>query len=210
MKKYKTKPEEHWSGVEGDIWQERCYVSDKLLASRISMYSSILRNAGGINSALEIGAGAGQSIMAVKTLLPEAEIAAVEINAKAAEALKAKLPSCEVIVGSILEADIEKTYNFVFTNGLLVHIVDEFLPVAYDKIYNSSNKYICLAEYYNPTPVVVNYRGNTDIMFKRDFAGEMLDRYHDLRLIDYGFVYHRDHNFSADDFNWFLLKKQER
>jgi hypothetical protein len=56
-------------------------------------------------------------------------------------------------------------------------------------------------------PVSVNYRGNTDRLFKRDFAGEMLDRFKDLRLLDYGFSYHRDNNFPQDDINWFLLEK---
>jgi hypothetical protein len=44
-------------------------------------------------------------------------------------------------------------------------------------------------------------------LFKRDFAGEMLERYPDLELIDYGFVYKRDNNFPQDDITWFLLKK---
>ena len=39
------------------------------------------------------------------------------------------------------------------------------------------------------------------------FAGELLDAYPDLELVDYGFQYHRDHNFPADDSTWFLLKK---
>jgi spore coat polysaccharide biosynthesis protein SpsF len=43
-------------------------------------------------------------------------------------------------------------------------------------------------------------------LFKRDFAGEMLDKYADLKLCDYGFVYHRE-KFSQDDISWFLLEK---
>ena len=40
-----------------------------------------------------------------------------------------------------------------------------------------------------------------------NFAGEMLDRFRDLRLVDYGFVYHRDVNFPQDDITWFLMEK---
>lgn len=36
----------------------------------------------------------------------------------------------------------------------------------------------------------------------------MIDRYKDLELIDYGFIYHRDNNFPGDDNNRFLLKKK--
>ena len=38
-----------------------------------------------------------------------------------------------------------------------------------------------------------------------DFAGEIMDRYKNLELIDYGFLYNRDG--WNDNSNWFLLKK---
>ena len=75
------------------------------------------------------------------------------------------------------------------------------------KLYNASNKYILIAEYYNQTPIMIDYRGNKDRLFKRDFAGEILDKYPDLKLIDYGFFYNRDSNFKVDDINWFLMEK---
>ena len=74
-------------------------------------------------------------------------------------------------------------------------------------MYAASRRYICLIEYYNPTPVEVPYRGEREKLFKRDFAGELLDTYPDLRLCAYGFQYHRDSNFPMDDVNWFLLEK---
>jgi hypothetical protein len=46
------------------------------------------------------------------------------------------------------------------------------------------------------------------VPFKRDFAGEIMDRFPDLRLVDYGFVYHRDPQFPQDDFTWFLMEKR--
>ena len=65
-----------------------------------------------------------------------------------------------------------------------------------------------MAEYYSPAPVEVSYRGYSNKLFKRDFAGEMLKNYTDLELIDYGFLYHGDPAFPQDDINWFLLKKK--
>ena len=64
-----------------------------------------------------------------------------------------------------------------------------------------------VAEYYNPTPVSINYRGHTDKLFKRDFAGEIMDMYPNLKLVDYGFIYHRDDAFPQDDITWFLMEK---
>ena len=74
-------------------------------------------------------------------------------------------------------------------------------------MYRCSSRYILVAEYYNPNPVSIVYRGETDRLFKRDFAGDMLDAYPDLSLADYGFAYHRDPKFAQDDISWFLLDK---
>jgi spore coat polysaccharide biosynthesis protein SpsF len=65
-----------------------------------------------------------------------------------------------------------------------------------------------VCEYYNPSPVSIPYRGHTNKLFKRDFAGELMDRYPDLQLIDYGFVYRRDPSFPQDDVTWFLMEKR--
>ena len=91
---------------------------------------------------------------------------------------------------------------------VLIHINPDYLDRVYELLYTTAKKYIVLAEYYNPSPVSVVYRGNEDRLFKRDFAGEMLDKYGDLELVDYGFAYHRDNQFPQDDITWFLLRKK--
>ena len=99
-------------------------------------------------------------------------------------------------------------FQISLIKGVLIHINPEVLPLVYKKLYDSSSKYILIAEYYNPSPVTINYRGNSDRLFKRDFAGEMLETYSDLKLIDYGFCYKRDMVFPQDDITWFLLEKK--
>ena len=71
-----------------------------------------------------------------------------------------------------------------------------------------------MAEYYNPTPTKVLYRGCDERLFKRDFAGDLIDNYH-MNLVDYGFFYKRDNwapkgytsSCAFDDTTWFLLEK---
>lgn len=64
-----------------------------------------------------------------------------------------------------------------------------------------------VAEYYNPAPVAIPYRGHNDRLFKRDFAGELIwYRHPQLQLVDYGFAYHRESNFPQEDITWFLIK----
>jgi pseudaminic acid biosynthesis-associated methylase len=87
-----------------------------------------------------------------------------------------------------------------------MHIKPTELAKVYENLYNLSKKYILIYEYYNPTPVSILYRGYEDRLFKRDFAGELIDKYN-LHLVDYGFRYHRDNYFPAGDGTWFLLQK---
>ena len=167
-----------------------------------------------IDSICELGANIGLNLIAIHRLLPKAVLTGVEINQKAAERL-ATLPYLNAICSSIYEApfccpgeDLLQ-YDFVFTKGVLIHQNPDFLSQAYKILYQASRRYIMICEYYNPSPMEVEYRGNRSVLFKRDFAGELLDRYPDLVLVDYGFVYHRDTHFPGDDFTWFLMEKRK-
>jgi hypothetical protein len=102
---------------------------------------------------------------------------------------------------------VDHLYDLALIVGVLIHINPDALPAVYDNLYAASGRYILVAEYYSPNPVSVLYRGHTDRLFKRDFAGEMLDRFSDLKLFDYGFCYRWNPNFPLDHITRFLLEK---
>lgn len=204
-KSYKTNQEEFWSGEFGDAYIDR-NKSDQLLASNIHFFSEILKGTSSIKTVLELGANVGMNIKALKLLLPSALFAGVEINKAAYESLVG-IDGVQGYHQSIFEFEPEQFYDFVFIKGVLIHINPDMLKIAYEKLYLSSNKFICIGEYYNPSPVALLYRGHTNKLFKRDFAGEFMQQFPDVQLIKYGFSYHGDPNFPQDDINWFLLKK---
>ena len=74
-------------------------------------------------------------------------------------------------------------------------------------MFSENHEFELIIEYFNPTPVTVNYRGNKDVLFKRDFAKELLSNYK-LEIVKYGFVWSQDPTFPLDDINWFLFKKK--
>lgn len=203
---YKTDQEEFWAGKFGDEYIDR-NAGDSIRAAKAALWSRILRSARGVNSVLELGANIGLNLQALHFLLPRAALSAVEINKSAAEMLRSSGICAQVHTGSILDFAPSQSYDLVFTMGVLIHIAPDALQVAYDALYASTNRYIVVGEYYNPTPVALQYRGEAERLFKRDFAGDMLDRFTQLRLIDYGFVYRRDEDFGLDDVTWFLLEK---
>jgi len=109
---------------------------------------------------------------------------------------------------SIFDFDSEQNKAEIsLIKGVLIHINPDNLIDVYQKLFETSTKYILIAEYYNPTPVTIPYRGHNEKLFKRDFAGEMLDLFPTLSLIDYGFCYRKDPTFPQDDISWFLLQK---
>jgi spore coat polysaccharide biosynthesis protein SpsF len=109
---------------------------------------------------------------------------------------------------SIMDFHPERRWDFVLVKTVLIHMPPEILPAVYDVLHAASERYVCMVEYYNPTPVKVVYRGHENKLFKRDFAGEFSDRFNEVRLVDYGFVYHRDPRFPQDDVTWFLFDKK--
>jgi pseudaminic acid biosynthesis-associated methylase len=208
MTNFKTLQEDFWAGNFGDEYIDR-NKGNHFLASNIALFAKILAYTYKVKSLIEFGANIGLNLLAIQQLIPGVELSAVEINKNAVESLH-KIKGLKVFPMSILDFSPESKRDFVFTKGLLIHINPDVLPKVYDILHQTSQKYICIIEYYNPTPVTVSYRGHQDKLFKRDFAGELLERYPDVKLVTYGFVYRRDHNFYQDDLTWFLLEKQSQ
>lgn len=198
--------EQFWSGDFGDAYIERNRDVSFMLPKYITQWARVLRcMTPPPLSAVELGCNVGLNLMALYTLCPSIDLEAVEINKKASEA--AARTGAVVHNLSLLDFTPARKYELSFTCGVLIHIAPHDLSKAYDVLYQASSRYIFINEYYNPRPVEVPYRGHAGKLFKRDFAGEMLDRYHDLRLRNYGFFYHRDTLSSLDDTTWFVLEK---
>jgi spore coat polysaccharide biosynthesis protein SpsF len=207
MGEFKTQQENFWAGSFGDDYINRNN-SPELLASNINFFSNAFKHVGRPKSIIEFGANIGMNLRAIKYLFPNVVLNGIEINIIAASELSKLIGDNNVFNGSILDYSATQKFEVSLIKGVLIHINPEMLSVVYEKLYQSSSKFIFIAEYYNPSPVTVNYRGHSDRLFKRDFAGEMLDLYSDLVLVDYGFSYKRDISFPQDDITWFLLKKE--
>ena len=201
---FKTEQEKFWAGDFGLKYIDR-NSSNSLLHSKIAMWARMLRAANNVSSVRELGCNIGLNLVALSRLQPKLKLSGYEINEEAARQASeynvAKITQC-----SILEEINDEKVDLTFTAGVLIHINPAFLDDVYRNLVNGSNRYVLVAEYYNPTPAQINYRGHGDKLFKRDFAGDLIDRY-DLKLIDYGFLYKRDNWAPQDDITWFLLEK---
>lgn len=204
---FKTDQEAFWAGNFGTEYIQRNQ-GDALLASNLAFFSKALHQAKGLKTCIEFGANIGMNLKALKLLHPGLDSNAIEINADAAQELGKVIPANQVHNQSILDFVPSQQWDLTLIKGVLIHLNPEVLSQVYDKLFASCGRYLLVAEYYNPAPVAIPYRGHTDRLFKRDFAGEMMDRHQQLKLIDYGFAYRRDPNFPQDDITWFLMEKK--
>ena len=201
-----TEQERFWAGGFGDDYVARNR-SEALVAAKTFLWANVLRHARAPVSAVELGANIGLNLIALRRLFPAMALSGVEINAEAHAEL-ATLPGVNAVHGSLLDWQADAPRDLSFTAGVLIHLDPTVLPRAYDALHAASRRYIAVVEYYNPTPVDIPYRGHTGKLFKPDFAGELLDRHRDLAVVDYGFCWRRDPNWSLDDLTWFLLEKR--
>lgn len=207
-----SKTEEFWKGDFGIEYSKR---NVGLMARNVALFARALMPVMGVRqpqSVLELGCGTGQNLEALQLLLgTHTELEGVEINEQAAKACKVGTihnRSIREFAGYLAEPESDLLeWDMVFTKGVLIHQPPEELPKIYDLMYRASNRYIFIAEYYNPTPVEVEYRGHQGVLWKRDFAGELMDQHPDVKLVDTGFAYHRAPQ-PQDDLTWFLLEKQ--
>lgn len=202
----RNQQEEFWAGTFGTEYISRNN-SAELLASNLHFFSKALRGIAPIKSCIEFGANVGMNLLALQNLFPKLDLSAIEINSVAAGELKKMIGEEKVMNCSISEAQFDSNYDLTLIKGVLIHINPDQLTEIYNQLYKASSRYILIAEYYNPSPVTISYRGHSERLFKRDFAGEFLDNFKDTRLIDYGFAYKRDPLFPQDDITWFLIEK---
>jgi spore coat polysaccharide biosynthesis protein SpsF len=205
---FKTEQEKFWAGEFGTQYIERNQ-SHALLSSNLNFFSRSLRSAHGVKTCIEFGANIGMNLKALKLLFPDQEQYGIEINSDAVGELVKHIPPSHVYHSSIQDFHANKmVWDLVLIKGVLIHINPDELDLVYEKLVTVCQKFLLVAEYYNPTPVAIPYRGHMDRLFKRDFAGEIMDRYPYMKLLDYGFVYRRDPHFPQDDINWFLMEKR--
>ena len=190
-----------WQGDFGNAYTIR--QSHNLLATRV-FFRNALREAHFTNlRALEFGAGIGHNLLALKKMYEGSWLSGLEINEEAFGELQ--IVANESIHGSILEFEPRQEWDLVFTKGLLIHLHPDDLPKAYETIYECSKQYILLCEYFSPEPAAIEYRGEKEALWKRDFAGDMLDKF-PLKFLDYGFVWTRD-KYPQDDIHWVLMER---
>ena len=167
----------------------------------------MLSQAKGVTSILECGCNIGRNISFLEQVLPAAEKSIIEISDQAFKIVTSKHKLKNAFHGTILDSKFKENFDLVFTMGVLIHIHPDNLKENMEKIFQHSKKFILLGEYFNRTPLSIEYQGQKDRLFKRDFGKFFLESFN-VSLVDYGFlwghVYDQD---GFDDITWWLFAK---
>lgn len=157
-----------------------------------------------INRALEVGCNIGNQLRTMQHYGIE-ELYGVELQWYAIEKSKSLNSHINIIQGTAFDIPYKDNFfDLVYTFGLLIHISPDDLGRAMDEIYRTSNRYIWGMEYYNETLEEVDYRGNTNALWKGNYAQLYLDRFPDLSLVkEKKYKYVRNNNIDQ----MFLLEK---
>lgn len=198
--------EQLWKGDFGDSYTRRNIGLTERNVAFLARALSHVRYP--IASVLEFGCGSGMNLAALGRFIPEVQLDGIEINDEAAVLASGR--GAHIYRGSATEwrRPEGKHWDLVLSKGFLIHLAPDDLFKTIDAMFEASNRYILIAEYYNPTPVEVPYRGEMGRMWKRDFATEFLGLFPSLRVTDYGFVWRHAYPWQQDDLTYFLLEKR--
>lgn len=178
------------------------------LALGIEAWKKMLEKASDIASLLECGCNIGRNIGFLNHTLPNADKSIIEISTPAFEYVQSTYDIRSSINGPIVESYLEnKSFDLTFTIGVLIHIHPDDLFDNMEKLFNYSNKYILIGEYFNRTPVMLEYQGQENKLFKSDFEKRFLTHF-DVKLVDYGFLWGHIYDCAGfDDITWWLFEK---
>ena len=195
-----SQPLEVWVGEFGDSYIERN--GDKTIQSRAAMWRRVLRDITP-GTILEVGANIGLNIRALQKVTG-ARLLAVEPNNAARRVLK-------TVTDDAYDGTADKLWladgsvNLVATWGVLIHIHPDDLADACAEMYRVSNRYIVCIEYFSDKPEEIEYRGQSGMLWKRDFGSFWMEQHPDLKLLDYGFFWRRA--TGLDNLTWWLWEK---
>lgn len=198
-----------WRGEFGDAYVDRNLGSRQRLQALTRCFAEIFSRLPSAlpASVLEVGSNVGNNLVAIDRLV-DAELYAAEPNEKARKKLLERgITEPGRVVDAVATALPFKdaAVDLVFTSGVLIHIPPSDLDQVYREMHRVSARYVLSIEYFSQHAQTIDYRGEGDLLFKRDFGELWLQLYPALQLVGNGFFWKR--STGMDDLTWWLFRK---
>jgi len=164
-------------------------------------------NLNSINGFLDCGSNIGRNVGFLNCVIPEASSNIIELAPKPFSLCTSSYKIDNSYLGAIKNATFDTRFDLVFSCGVLIHVNPDDLLASMERMYNLSSRYILIAEYFNRTPVSIDYRGSTEKLFKLDFGKLFLENF-DCVTLDYGFLWGVEYEPAGfDDVTFWLFEK---
>jgi pseudaminic acid biosynthesis-associated methylase len=205
LKNNRNEQETFWAEQYASEYIKKNSEFDQNLA--IEAWNKMLVGTEGVGSVLECGCNIGRNLNTLADVLPKAQKSIIEISKPAFEFVSKRHNLAQKFNGSILESNLERPFDLVYTMGVLIHINPDELLENLAKIYSYSGKYLLVGEYFNRTPTMIEYQGQQNRLFKRDFGKLILENF-PVRLVNYGFLWGYIYDVAGfDDITWWMFQK---
>lgn len=132
---------------------------------------------------LEVGSNIGNQLFCLQKM-GFTSLYGIELQSYAVELAKSRTKGINLIQGEA--SDIlfkDGFFDMVFTSGVLIHISPSSLPSVLNEIHRCTRNYIFGFEYFSDVTLEIPYRGNSDLLWKANFAGKYMELFDDVRLL---------------------------
>jgi pseudaminic acid biosynthesis-associated methylase len=193
---------ENWRSEFGRGYTDRNVIDCR---TRLPAFRSMLEGLP-LSRVLEVGCNRGHNLVTLSEVLGEGtEIVGIEPNAYAIQIARAANPQAGVLQGNILDLPFKEEYfDLVCTIGVLIHIPLASLRSAICELARVSSRYLLAAEYFADDETEIPYRGQNDLLWKRNFARHFEETLPGIDLLRSGYWGPED---GFDRVHWWLYQR---
>jgi len=187
-----TTQEEIWKSIFGKDYTDRNIFNKSELdnfyhnlygVTRAEMNQRFIGDLDKSAKILEVGSNVGNQLICLQEM-GFINLYGIELQEYAVELSKQSTKGINIIQGSAFDIPFKDNFfDLVFTSGVLIHIAPDNLKIVMSEIVRCSKKFIWGFEYYADELTEINYRGNTNILWKTNYAKLYLVNFHNLELI---------------------------
>lgn len=190
-----------WADEFGDAYVERNAEAGE---GRDAFWRDLLERHP-VQSALEIGCNVGANLRWIDGPLPSRAVWGIDINESALRKIRTRLPGINAVWSPARELPVrDRSFDLVFTAGVLIHQPDSTLPLVMSEAVRASRRFVLALEYFADETTEVPYRGHKGALFKRDYGRLYRELFPELELVENG---HLDRDEGWDDITWWLFAK---
>ena len=201
--------ETFWAGAQGDAYTNRNRVNWLL---RVPFWTDVIAMTGA-KRIMEVGCNFGANLLALRTINPHLNLFGIDINDYARR--QASSLGLDVMESTALSyfnwlENAKKIFgdanpnDLIFTSGVLIHISPESLRAEMQAILDLSRHYVLCIEYAADKEEEVEYRGEMQRLWRRDYGALYQELCPQLTLMH---KWHLDKSQGFDDCTAWLFSK---